>query len=95
VNSLSSIDIVDEAAYLGQRILEITLLGQIGFFFLDSPNDAFGIAVLTRLANCRHTDLHSGCPQGLDILGHRTSHTQLIPFGQCAGDGIEQGEVDI
>jgi len=68
MNTLGSIDIIDEATDLGERVVEILIVCQFDFFLLDRPNDSFGIAILARLAHRSHTDLHTSGAQKLDIL---------------------------
>src|SRR5919199_4282192 len=69
MNALRAIDSIDELSDLRQCFGKVTVLCEVDLLFLDSPNHTLGIAVLSRFADRRHTDLNARRLQGLDILG--------------------------
>lgn len=60
MNSLRQIDIIDKMADLCERVSEVSILGQVNFFFFDGSDDSFGVAVLLGVSDFRHRDADLG-----------------------------------
>jgi hypothetical protein len=56
MTALSQIDIIDETANLGSRIVQAALAAQRNFCFFDSSDRSLSISVLFGVPDFGHTD---------------------------------------